>query len=295
MAIRIGVSPRTRGGAVYSRADLIIRKSIFSRDAAIAAFRKMLAPVSRVFPLMAAAGLCAIVVSNSAPSLASRRADAGRGTAAIIRPVGGVPETNGDPAEALARAFALGKGSGRETLVRDLLCGWAARDGEAALNWVAALENPAVRRSARATVCLALAEKDPRHAVVLALVHGADEGDDGGLLESLTTQWCEKESEAALDWALTQPPGEWKNRLVARASFALSKLDPVRAAHLVSGLEPGILQNEAAMAVLHQWALKDSSAAFEWAEGFSEPALRERALTEISNLRNPATSSHEVQ
>jgi hypothetical protein len=130
---------------------------------------------------------------------------------------------------------------------------------------------------------------------VLALVHGADADDDGGLLESLTLQWCEKESEAALDWALTQPAGEWQNRLVARASFVLSKLDPVRAAHLVSGLEPGILQDEAAMAVLHQWALKDASAALEWAEAFSEPAFRERALAEISNLRNLAASLLEVQ
>ena len=49
------------------------------------------------------------------------------------------------------------------------------------------------------------------------------------------------------------------------------------------------------MAVLHQWALQDSAAALKWAEAFSEPTLRERALAEISNLRNPATSLQEVQ
>ena len=147
----------------------------------------------------------------------------------------------------------------------------------------------------RATVCLSLAEEDPRHAVTLALAHGADEDDDSGLLECLTMQWCEKESGAALDWALTQPRGEWQDRLVARASFVLSKSDPVRAGSLVSGLEPGVLQDEAAMAVLHQWALKDPSAALEWAEGFPEPALRERALAEISNLREMAASLQEAR
>jgi hypothetical protein len=180
----------------------------------------------------------------------------------------------------------------REALVRELLSGWAARDAEAALTWASSLEDPAARRSARSTVCLALAEEDPSQALVLALARGADEDIDGGLLECLTMQWCEKEPGAALEWALAQPPGPWRDRLSARASFVLSKSDPVAAAHLVSGLEPGILQDEAAMAVLHQWALKDSAAALEWADAFSEPAFRERALAEISNLRNPM-AAHE--
>jgi hypothetical protein len=194
-----------------------------------------------------------------------------------------------DPARALAHAFTLGDRSERDNLVRDLLCGWAAQDADAALGWVSALEDSAARRSARSTVCLAVAEEDPRRAVVLALAHGADQ-DDGGLLEGLTMQWCEKECETVLEWAREQPPGEWRERLLASASFVLSKSDPAAAADLVSGLEPGNLQDEAAMAVLHQWALQDSSAALQWAEGFSEPTLRERALEEISNLRNLAAS-----
>jgi hypothetical protein len=129
---------------------------------------------------------------------------------------------------------------------------------------------------------------------VLALAHGADEDDAGALLECLTMQWCEKECETVLDWAGGQPPGEWRDRLTARASFVLSKSEPAAAANLVSGLEPGPVQDEAAMAVLHQWALQDSDAALRWAEGIAEPILRERALAEISNLRNP-TASHGVE
>ena len=200
-----------------------------------------------------------------------------------------------DLARALAQAYTLEIKSERESRIRNLLCTWAAQDAEAALSWVSALENPAARRSARSTVCLAVAEKNPRRAVMLALAHGADEDDDGGLLECLTMQWCEKESEAALGWARKQPTGEWRDRLLARASFVFSKSDPAAAAHLVSGLEPGTVQDEAAMAVLHQWALQDSAAALKWAQAFSEPILRERALAEISNLRDLATSLHEVQ
>ncbi|MEO7097838.1 MAG: hypothetical protein ABI162_00645 [Luteolibacter sp.] len=200
-----------------------------------------------------------------------------------------------DPARSLAQAFTLEIGSERESRIRELLSAWAARDAEAALKWVSALENPAARSSARSTVCLALAEKDPRRAVVLALAHGTDQDDDCGLLECLTMQWCEKECENAVDWARQQPPGEWRDRLLSRASFVLSKSDPAAAARLVSGLEPGTVQDEAAMAVLHQWALQDSSAALLWAEAFSEPTLRERALAEISNLRNLTTSLREVR
>ena len=142
---------------------------------------------------------------------------------------------------------------------------------------------------------MAVAEEDPRRAVVLALADGADQDDSNGLLERLTMQWCERECGTVIDWAREQPPGEWRDRLLSSASFVLSKSDPAAAAQLVSGLASGSVQNEAAMAVLHQWALKDSGAALQWAEAFSEPTLRERALEEISNLRKPTTSLQEVR
>jgi hypothetical protein len=255
-----------------------------------------------VHRLTAAGGLCAAAVlvfvwADGSPARdTEKQADAPHPSgekASGTRPNSRTRTT--DPARALAQAFTLGDRSERDNLVRDLLSGWAARDAEAALDWVSSLEDSAARRSARSTVCMAVAEEDPRRAVVLAVAHGADEEDDGGLLECLTMRWCEKECETVLDWAHEQPPGEWRDRLLSRASFVLSKSDPAAAAELVSGLEPGTVQDEAAMAVLHQWALQDSSAALRWAESFSEPTLRERAFAEISNLRNLTTSLQEVQ
>jgi hypothetical protein len=256
----------------------------------------------QVPPLMAAGGLCAAAVLVLAWADGSSGRDTAKQTPAEIsseQTTSGDrsirPERAADPAGALAHAFTLGDRSERDNLVRDLLSSWAARDAEEALEWVSALEDSAARRSARSTVCLAVAEKDPHRAVVLALAHGTDQDDDGGLLESLTMQWCEKESETVLKWVCEQPPGEWRDRLLGRASFVLSKSDPAAAAQLVSGLEPGNLQDEAAMAVLHQWALQDSAAALRWAEAFSESTLRERALAEISNLRTQPTSLQEVR
>jgi hypothetical protein len=198
-----------------------------------------------------------------------------------------------DPSLALMRAFALEKGSDRDVLVRELLSGWAARDAEAALGWVSSMKDPEARRSARAHVCLAVAEEDPPRALGLALAHDADEDGGPALLECLAMQWCEKQPATAIEWAREQPPGEWRDRLLARTSAVLSRLDPAAAGQLVSGLEPGDLQDEAVMAVLHQWALKDPAAALEWAEAFSESALRDRALVEIANLRK-LTAAAEV-
>lgn len=251
---------------------------------------------------MAAGGLCATAVIGFVRADGSHKRDTAK-QAEAAHPIGEKVSSahpnnhtrTTDPARSLAHALAQEKGSERECRIRDLLTGWAARDADAALSWVSALGDSAARRSARSTVCLVVAEKDPRRAVVLALAHGADQDDDCGLLESLSMRWCEKECDTALNWAREQPPGEWRDRLLARVSFVLSKSDPVAAAQLVSDLEPGNVQAEAAMAVLHQWALKDSAAALQWAREFSEPTLRERALTEISNLRNLSISSHEVE
>ena len=253
-----------------------------------------------VHPLMAVGGFCAAAVmvfvwadGTPAPASAKQAEAAHPGGEKTSNRRSNANDHAADPAFALAHAFTLGDRSERESSVRDLLSAWAARDAEAALSWVSMLENSAARRSARSTVCLAVAEEDPRRAVTLALADGADQdGDDLGLLESLTMQWCEKECTSAVDWAREQPPGEWRERLLSRASFVLSKSDPAAAANVVSGLEPGTVQDEAAMAVLHQWALKDSSAALRWAETFPESNLRDRALAEISNLRNLASSLH---
>lgn len=275
--------PRTPGGAVDPRSP---RKGSFVRK-----------PVFPVYPLIAAGGLCITFLLALSQPEQSPESDTAKSSAARQRPGGAATPVEpgmraeghaeaADPAGELAGAFTIANQSERDRRVRDLLSGWDPRDIESALRWVSSLEEPAARRSVRSSVCFALAEEDPRQAVVLALALRADEDEDRGLLECLTMRWCDRDSEAALSWACEQPPGEWRDRLLASASFILSKSDPASAAHLVSGLEPGTVQDEAAMAVLHQWALKDSAAALQWAEAFPASPLRERALAEISNLQS---------
>lgn len=251
--------------------------------------------------LIAAGGLCAIaslvflwIVASPEPDGAKDQRMGNSKDQAISKERIGSGSGTVDPAGTLARICNLENRSERENRIRDFLSAWAIRDAEAALDWVSSVEDSAARRSALSNVCMAVAENDPRRAVTLALAHGADKDDLGGLLEYLTMQWCERETAAVVEWAQAQPRGDWRDRLLSRVSFVLSKSDPAAAADLVSDLEPGAVQDEAAMAVLHQWALQDSDAALQWAEAFSEPNLRDRALAEISNLRNP-TASHAVE
>ena len=194
-----------------------------------------------------------------------------------------------NPLEALDFARQLPAGEVRETFLRQLLVSWAGKDIQAALSWSDQLENEAERKYARSMLCVAFSEQSgkPDQALELALQHGAEEGGDG-LLENLTMQWAARETPAALEWTCHQPAGEWRDRLMARVVFVLAKSDPFNAAcHVAKEMEPGPMQNEAAISVLHQWAMSDFTAASNWAETLPAGMLRDRAMNELTGLRGP--------
>jgi hypothetical protein len=192
-----------------------------------------------------------------------------------------------NPREALEFARRLPAGEVRETFLRQLLVAWAEKDADAALSWSDQLENDAERLRSQATVCTELAKEKPRQALELAIGHGADEGIGDGLLENLTMQWADREPAPALEWVRQQPTGEWRDRLMARVVFVLAKSEPFNAAcHVAEEMEPGPMQNEAIISVLHQWAMSDFPAARDWAETLPTGVLRERAMNELTGLRN---------
>ena len=110
-------------------------------------------------------------------------------------------------------------------------------------------------------------------------------GGCSNLLENLVHQWADQNEPAALAYAMRKPPGEERDRLLGRVAFTRSKENPADAAKLVAEwISPGEVQNEAAVSVLHEWALRDPRAALAWAQLFSENSLRDRALTEVGNV-----------
>jgi hypothetical protein len=190
--------------------------------------------------------------------------------------------------EALDFARQLPAGELRDTFLRQLLVAWAGKDVEAALSWSDQLENESEHKHARSVVCIAFSEISGNcdHALELAIQHGADEGGDG-LLENLAMQWAARETKAALEWVRQQPAGEWRDRLMARVAFVLAKSDPFNAAcHVAEEMEPGPMQNEAIISVLHQWAMSDFTAASDWAGTLPTGVLRERAMNELTGLRS---------
>jgi hypothetical protein len=164
---------------------------------------------------------------------------------------------------------------------------WARKNPHDALAWM--LKAPAgdKRDTVAEMACARLAESDPARAVSLA------EGYAGGcsnLVENLVHQWAEQNEPAATAYAISKPPGEERDRLLSRVALTRSKENPMEAAKLVAEwISPGEVQNEAAISVLHQWALRDPNAALDWAQMFSDDALRARALTEVENtsLKRP--------
>jgi hypothetical protein len=70
---------------------------------------------------------------------------------------------------------------------------------------------------------------------------------------------------------VSNPPAKWNDRLMARVAFVLAKSDPFNAAcHVAEEMEPGPMQNEAIISVLHQWTLSDFTAASDGRNTFPQ-------------------------
>jgi hypothetical protein len=162
----------------------------------------------------------------------------------------------------------------------DELRDWARQHTQEALAWLQTAPAGETRDVVVEMVCAQVAEFDPAQAVSLAERYS---GGCTNLLENLVHQWADQNEPAASDYAMTKPAGEERDRLLSRVAFARSKEDPADAAKLVAEwISPGEIQNEAAISVLHQWALRDPDAAAAWAKLFPASVLRERALNELA-------------
>jgi hypothetical protein len=239
---------------------------------------------------VACAGLVALALTHHFASSSSSARDiltksaspAGSATIASARTS---VKTAASQTSQLTGGFAVDAANVGATESRRALEGWAQQDSDAALAWAARITDAAQRQQAREIICLTLAQSDPRRAVQASIDTGLCDT-SAGLLENLTAQWASTDFSAAHDWVRQQESGGWRDDLVARIAFAGSQSDPADAARLVvAEMAPGPKQNEAAICVLHQWALRDLDAAATWAETFPEGELRTRALGEIAGIR----------
>jgi len=159
---------------------------------------------------------------------------------------------------------------------------WARRNPQRARNWIVGAPDGAKRDTVSEMVCLEIAETNAAAAVVLMDAYGPR---CTNVLENLMMQWADENVEAAYAWAAAKPPGEQRDGLLSRVAFVESKTDPKDAANLVAEqVPPGRIQDEAAISVIYQWALKDPEAAMNWAQSFPVGTLHDRAVNEVQNV-----------
>jgi hypothetical protein len=188
-----------------------------------------------------------------------------------------------DAITAMEFARALEAAELRADVLRRMWRLWGEQDSVAALSWAEQIEFREERELAVAHVYRDLAERDPQSAAITAAARNHDDRD--GLLTELTLAWATKDLPAARDWVAQQPAGDRRDQLMARVVFVESQHDPANAAsRVVQQMSPSVAQEEAAISVLHQWALRDFTAGTAWVELFPAGTLRDRAQSELAGI-----------
>ena len=170
---------------------------------------------------------------------------------------------------------------------------WAAISPHDALAWISTKCAERDRNEAREFACHRVAEDHPKLAFALAWQAGGDTATP--LVQDLAQQWAGADAAAARDWALALPAGADRDEILSRVCQVLSQTDPSSAGVIVSReISAGPVQDEAAMSVLHQWAIRDFTSASEWIALFPEGSLRTRAEEELAGIGEYQANSVET-
>lgn len=171
----------------------------------------------------------------------------------------------------------------RDELIRQTTMQWSAADIGAAVAWLAGLEN-GDQGTAIPAVTAQVAQTDPASAIELAQAFYL--GTNDGSLEHLAQLWTEEKPAEAVAWVTSQPVGFQRDRLLARIAHVRAQQDAGEASHLVLNfMSPGEVRDEAIIAVLRQWALRDPAGAADWVGQFPTGPLLTRARNELETAR----------
>lgn len=188
-----------------------------------------------------------------------------------------------DPAAAGHLALAWEAGPLRAEILEQVIRLWTEQDVGGALTWLTSLLDAADRRAAAVVMVNTVAQSD--RAGALDLVRYLEVGLDDGSAERMAQLWAEEEPQAAVGWVLRQPAGTVRDRLLARIVHVRAQQDPVEAARLVANeFSAGSIRDQATLAVVRQWALRDAFAASAWVGAFPAGPLRESAVAELTSL-----------
>ncbi|HEX9045465.1 MAG TPA: hypothetical protein VF988_00445 [Verrucomicrobiae bacterium] len=160
---------------------------------------------------------------------------------------------------------------------------WARRHTGAAIDWAAQHPDSENRDLVLVAACFEIANTNPAEAVALADQFSLT---NNATLDNLGEQWARRDLDAARTWAMAKPEGEGRNQLIARVGYVWSATQPAAAAgFVVQEIPPGPAQTEAAISILHQWAMRNFADASAWVELFPDGAIHERAVNELAGIR----------
>lgn len=195
--------------------------------------------------------------------------------------------------EAAARfAESLEAGGMREEALRLVTQGWTEQDPASTERWATQLSDQSERASVLGDMCFEIAQTNAAQAMFKAEQYGLG-ATSGNMLENLLQQWGGQDFYSAANWAKQQPEGEQRDQMLSRLAIVQSATAPAEAVQLVvDQIPPGPVQTEAAISVLHQWALHDLEGARSWAELFPAGPVRDRANTELANIATYQDRNH---
>lgn len=189
-----------------------------------------------------------------------------------------------DPAAAGHLALAWEAGLLRDELLRRVIGLWAENDIGGTLTWLTSLLDSADRNLASAASTTQVARSDPAGALDLALALRV--GLDDGSFERMAQLWTEEHPADAVKWAINQPRGPVRDRLLARVAHVRAQQEPAEAARLVlDHMAPGTARDAAVLSVVRQWAIRDPAGAALWVDRFPPGPLHSQAVGELETAR----------
>jgi hypothetical protein len=172
----------------------------------------------------------------------------------------------------------------RDDILQKVARGWALSDPDKAIEWAARLPTASERNVVLGQICLSLADLDPQHAMMIAQQFGLGRT-DSAILENIAHHWAVKDFADALQWAERLTGGDLRDKAFARLALVRSASAPADAATLVvERISPGPIQTNSAIAVLHQWILRDPAGAASWVALFPTGEIRQRAESELAGF-----------
>jgi len=161
-----------------------------------------------------------------------------------------------------------------------VIASWAARDGEAALEWLLA-NRDRVRSDAFRGMASAFAQQDPESAALY--VDQVPSAVRTEWISAVAVGYARADPQLAVTWlARFRGDPAYEPGTVAAAQ-GLAAIDPPAAVRLLDVLGAGAeVVGSAATMIAMQWAQRDPPAAAQWAGAIGAPELRDAALGTVA-------------